>query len=123
MNKKGDVKVARLCNGSNMVCAITKRLEWNWIPYFGHNLHSAVKNAIQDDTRVTRALGICRKLISLFSHSWIKIRELIEAQQALSLPQYSLVADCAYTMGLDSVYDSSYLRTKRSNSSRFKYRP
>ena len=82
-----------------MVCAVTKRLEWNWIPCFGHNLHLAVKNAIQDDTRVTRALGVCRKLISLFSHSWVKKREFIEAQQALSLPQHSLVVDCSTRWG------------------------
>ena len=56
-------------------------------------------NAIKGDTRITRALGVCRKIVSLFSHSWIKKRELIEAQQALSLPQHSLVVDCATRWG------------------------
>ena len=46
-----------------MVCAVTKRLKCNWIPCFGHNLHLAVTNAIKEDARNTRALGVCRKLI------------------------------------------------------------
>ncbi len=41
----------------------------NWVPCFGHNLHFAVANAIREDVRDTRALGLSLKLISTFSYS------------------------------------------------------
>lgn len=58
-----------------------------------NNLHLAVGNAIKDDERVCRALGICRKLVATFSHSWKKKQEMTKAQQQMALPQLSLVTD------------------------------
>ena len=86
-------------NGRNIVCATTRRLNWNHLPCFGHNLHLAVGNSIKDDRRLDRALGVCRKIITTFSHSWKKKRDLIQAQEQLSLPNHSLVVDCATRWG------------------------
>ena len=58
-------------NGSNMVAAIT-RLGWNHLYCFGHNLNLAVTNAIKDDPRITRAVGVCKEVVQHFSHSWKK---------------------------------------------------
>ena len=86
-------------NGSNIICATTVRLMWTHLPCFGHNLHLAVVNSTKDEHRVQRALGLCRKLVSTFSHSWKKKRDLTKAQSDLGLPQHSLVTDCATRWG------------------------
>ena len=33
---------------------------------FGHNLHLGVTNAMKDDSRLSRALGVCKKIVSSF---------------------------------------------------------
>ena len=86
-------------NGSNILCATTVRLMWTQLSCFGHNLHLAVVNSIKDESRVQRCLGLCRKLVSAFSHSWKKKRDLTKAQNDLGLPQHSLVTDCPTRWG------------------------
>ena len=66
---------------------------------FGHNLHLAVTNSIKSDARVKRALGVCRKIVSTFSYSWKKKRDLAEAQQQLNLPLHLLKSDCTTRWG------------------------
>lgn len=77
-------------NGSNIMAA-TDRLDWERLSCFGHNLHLAITNSFKDDTRTTRAFGVCHKLIGSFSHSWNKRRELSKAQVTLGIPQHSLI--------------------------------
>ena len=67
-------------NASNIICATTVRLMWTHLPCFGHNLHLAIVNSTKDEPRVQRCLGLCRKLVSTFSHSWKKKRNLAKAQ-------------------------------------------
>ena len=86
-------------NGSNITCATTTTLSWMRLPCFGHCLHLAVVNSTKDDPRVQRTIGLCRKLVSTFSHSWKKKRDLTKAQSDLGLPQHSLVADCVTRWG------------------------
>ena len=59
-------------NGSNIVCATESCLGWTHLSCFGHNLHLAVQNSTKNDRKVDRALGVCKKLVSTFSHSWKK---------------------------------------------------
>ena len=59
-------------NGSNIPCAVQSHLVWPYLTCFGHNLHLAIGNSIKDDSRVQRALGVCRKTVTAFSHSWNK---------------------------------------------------
>ena len=40
---------------------------------FAHNLNLAVANALKDETRVTKAVGVCKKVLQLFTHSWNKV--------------------------------------------------
>ena len=49
----------------NMICALNTSLKWLRLPCFGHNLNLAITNSIKDDSQVARALGICRKSVSL----------------------------------------------------------
>ena len=80
-------------NGSNITKAIAD-LDWPHLPCFGHNVHLAVTNATKDDRRVSRAMGLCRKLVGSFSYSWKKKSDLRKAQIDLGLPQHSLMTVC-----------------------------
>lgn len=48
-----------------------------------------LENAMKDH-RVGRAVGVCKKVVSVFSYSLRKKRELIDAQKRLNLPEHSL---------------------------------
>ena len=85
--------------GSNIICTITIRLMWTHLLCFGHNLHLVLVNSTKDESRVQRSLGLCRKLVSTFSHSWKKKRDLTKAQSDLGVPQHSLVTDCSTCWG------------------------
>ncbi|XP_051571349.1 E3 SUMO-protein ligase ZBED1-like [Myxocyprinus asiaticus] len=54
-------------NASNMVKAAQLN-KWTRLQCFGHRLHLAIENAIKDD-RVSRAIGLCKKLVGHSSHS------------------------------------------------------
>lgn len=64
-------------------------LPWQRLSCFGHNLHLAVTNGIKGDTRVTRALSVCCKIVTHFSHGFKKKRELAQI----------LVSDCTARWG------------------------
>ncbi len=78
-------------NGTNIINA-TGRLKWLRLSCFGHNLHLAITNAIKNDHRCSRAVGVCHKVVSAFSQSWKRKREFKKAQTTLGLKQHSLVA-------------------------------
>ena len=77
-------------NGSNIVAAMRK-LNWTWLPCFGHNLYLAITNSMKGDSQITRAIDISHKIINTFSHSWKKKRDLTQLQVDLNLPSHSLV--------------------------------
>ena len=78
-------------NGSNVINA-AQCLGWLQLSCFGHNLHLAITKSLKDERRCTRALGVSRKIVSTFSASWKKKRELTKAQITLGLKQHALVA-------------------------------
>ena len=78
-------------NGSNIISA-TGILDWSRLSCFGHNLHLSITKAIKDDARCSRALGVCRKIVSSFSMSWKRKKELTKTQINLNLTQHSLIA-------------------------------
>ncbi|KAF0031713.1 hypothetical protein F2P81_016268 [Scophthalmus maximus] len=45
------------------------------------------------DSRVDRAVGVCKKVVSTFSYSWKKKSALSKAQQRLHLPPHQLVTE------------------------------
>ncbi len=85
-------------NGSNVVAA-ARRLDWVRLSCFGHNLDLAITNSLKDENRTTTALGVCRKLVGTFAHSWKKKRELAKAQVDLKIPQHSRHRLC-YQVGI-----------------------
>ncbi len=78
-------------NGANIVAAV-KQLNWPWLNCFGHNLHLAVTIAMASvKDRTARAMGLCHTLVSKFSQSWLKRRDLAKAQAELQIPQHGLI--------------------------------
>ncbi len=52
-----------------------------------------------DDNRITRAISLCKKVVSSFSYSWKKRRELAEVQIQLGLPAHQLITESATRWG------------------------
>ena len=84
-------------NGANIVAA-ARDLFWVRISCFGHNLYLAITKAF-DQTICSRAIGIAHKIVSAFSISWKRCRELSTAQVNLNLPHHSLISDCKTRWG------------------------
>ena len=78
-------------NGANIVAA-AKELKWPRLSCFGHNLHLGITKALDADRRCSRALGMARKIVSVFSCSWKRQRSLTEAQTSLNLKKHSLIS-------------------------------
>ena len=78
-------------NGANIIKA-SEELKCERLPCFGHCLNLAVTNTLKGDTRVCRALGVARKIVSSFSMSWKKRRDLTKLQLEKGLPQHNLIA-------------------------------
>ena len=51
------------------------------------------------DSRIGRAMGVCKKVVSTFSYSWKKKKELTKAQRELKLPEHSLKTECPTRWG------------------------
>ena len=71
-------------NRANIVAAV-KKMNWTWLNCFGHNLHLSVKDC------TARAMGLCHTLVGAFSQSWLKRRDLANAQAELQTPQHGLI--------------------------------
>ncbi|KAK0132046.1 Zinc finger BED domain-containing protein 1 [Merluccius polli] len=78
-------------SGANVVKAVALN-HWTRLSCFGHNLHIAIERSMRD-SRIDRAVGVCKKIVSLFSHSWKRQRALKAAQEELGLPQHKLVTE------------------------------
>jgi len=89
-------------SGANIVAA-ARQLRWNRLACFGHNLNLAITKALSGDRRCDtkalsgdrrcdRALRCVRKLVSAFSYSWKRRRELTKAQITLNIPQHHLIS-------------------------------
>ena len=62
-------------NGSNFVAAFSSILEWPRISCFSHNLDLAINKLLEMD-QIVRAKARCHSLVSIFSRSWKKSRDL-----------------------------------------------
>lgn len=52
-----------------------------------------------DDARITRAIGLCKRIVSSFSYSWKKRKEMTEVQLQLGLPSHQLITESATRWG------------------------
>ncbi|KAL7880632.1 hypothetical protein SRHO_G00028860 [Serrasalmus rhombeus] len=64
------------CITTDNIVAAVRKLGWQRLSCFGHNLHLAVTNALKTEKdRTARAGGLCRTLVTTFSQSWQKKRK------------------------------------------------
>ncbi|CAL9703629.1 unnamed protein product [Knipowitschia caucasica] len=85
-------------NGANVVKAAEVN-NWVRLQCFGHRLHLAIENAVKGDDRITRAVGLCKKLVGHFSHSWREKTALKKAQREHNLPEHALITECPTRWG------------------------
>uniref|UniRef100_A0A9J7ZG55 Uncharacterized protein n=1 Tax=Cyprinus carpio carpio TaxID=630221 RepID=A0A9J7ZG55_CYPCA len=78
-------------NGANIVKAVSLK-NWTRLQCFGHRLHLAIEGSMRDQ-RIQRAMGVCKKVVSAFSFSWKKKRELAVTQEELKLPRHKLITE------------------------------
>ncbi|KAK0135459.1 Zinc finger BED domain-containing protein 1 [Merluccius polli] len=72
-------------SGANMVRAMELN-SWIRLQCFGHRLHLAIEKSAKAPC-VDRTTSICKKVVSTFSFSWKKSRDMSKAQTELKLPQ------------------------------------
>lgn len=88
-------------NATNMKKAFesdTSAFPCYWFGCFGHNLNLAISKALKNQ-RVDTAIRACRHLVQGFSRSWKRRRELRIKQEALNIPQRSLIHDVVTRWG------------------------
>ncbi|XP_028434908.1 zinc finger BED domain-containing protein 1-like [Perca flavescens] len=78
-------------NGANIVKAVSLN-HWTRLQGFGHHLHLAIERGMKDP-RIDRAVAVCKKVVSSFSFSWKRRRDLATAQQELNLPAHQLISE------------------------------
>ncbi|KAK0140282.1 Zinc finger BED domain-containing protein 1 [Merluccius polli] len=78
-------------NGANIVKA-ARLNDWVRLQCFGHRLHLAIEKSMKD-ARIDRAVGVCKKVVSSFSFSWKKRREMAAVQRTLNLPPHQLISE------------------------------
>ncbi|XP_035984201.1 zinc finger BED domain-containing protein 1-like isoform X1 [Fundulus heteroclitus] len=85
-------------NATNNITAMELN-EWQRLQCFGHRLQLAIENALKALTpastkqAVERAVGVCKKVVSAFSNSWKRKRDLAKAQAVLGLPPHQLITE------------------------------
>ena len=59
---------------------------------FGCNCHVAITNSMKDENRISRAIGVCNRIVTVFGQSWKRLGELSKVQLEPGLPVKSLVS-------------------------------
>ena len=76
-----------------MVAAIVK-LGWTHLFCFGYNLNLVVTHSMKDEDSMTRAVGVYKKVVQHFAHSWKKEVALLrhKLQKGFLIILLSLIA-------------------------------
>lgn len=73
-----------------------------------------LENAVKKDGRIDRAIGVCKKLVSHFSHSWKASDALAKVQKELSLPSHCLISECQTRWGSRQMMISRILEQQQA---------
>lgn len=65
---------------------------------------------------VERAVGVCKKVVSTFSKSWKKKRELAKAQAVLGLPPHQLITESPTRWGSRQMMIERFLEQEKALS-------
>ncbi len=74
------------------------------------------ENAVKGDGRVTRAVGLCKKLVGYFSHTLKRKMALKKAQKEHNLQEHSLITECPTRWGLRQRRIQRVLEQQRAKS-------
>lgn len=66
------------------------------------------------DGRIDRAVGVCKKLVSHFSHSWKASDALTKVQKELNLPSHCLISECQTRWGSRQMMISRILEQQQA---------
>lgn len=78
-------------NATNMISAAAE-LGIQRVPCLGHVIHNAITHALKDD-RISALLTMCRRIVSVFSHSFKMKKAFTTIQEKHKLPRKQLVGD------------------------------
>ncbi|KAI2666742.1 E3 SUMO-protein ligase ZBED1 [Labeo rohita] len=84
-------------NATNNIRALQLN-NWTRLQCFGHRLHLAIEKGMKLP-QVDRAVGVCKKVVSAFSNTWKRRRELAVAQGELGLPVHQLITETVNRWG------------------------
>ncbi|XP_055040058.2 E3 SUMO-protein ligase ZBED1 [Misgurnus anguillicaudatus] len=101
-------------SGANIKKAIELN-NWTRLQCFGHRLHLAIETAMKDD-RIQRAVGVCKRIVSAFSYSWKKRRDLAIVQNDLGLPKHVLTTEMPTRWGSRQMMIKRVLEQERAIS-------
>ncbi|KAL6473716.1 hypothetical protein MHYP_G00172770 [Metynnis hypsauchen] len=99
-------------SGTNVIKAAELN-GWTRLQCFGHRLNSAIEK-VNQDKRVDRAVGVCKKVVAAFSFSWKKKRDLAAAQEEYNLPKHKLVRETPTRWGSRQQMVKRVLEQKRA---------
>ena len=85
-------------SAANMICACEK-FKRTRVSCFGHILHNAITTTLKKDEAITNLTTACRKIVSVFSYSFLYKRKLQKLQKELKLPDNKLVNDVSTRWG------------------------
>ncbi|XDV25933.1 hypothetical protein PO909_029757 [Leuciscus waleckii] len=101
-------------SGANIKKAIELN-NWTRLQCFGHRLHLAIERGMKDD-RIQRAVGVCKRIVSAFSYSWKKRRDLAIVQNDLGLPKHVLTTEMPTRWGSRQMMIKRVLEQERAIS-------
>ncbi|XP_059410212.1 E3 SUMO-protein ligase ZBED1-like [Carassius carassius] len=99
-------------SGTNIIKAAELN-RWTRLQCFGHRLNSAIEK-VNQDKRVDRAIGVCKKVVAAFSYSWKKKRDLAAAQEEYHLPKHKLISETPTRWGSRQQMVKRVLEQKRA---------
>ncbi|XP_030012474.1 zinc finger BED domain-containing protein 1-like [Sphaeramia orbicularis] len=108
-------------NATNNISAMELN-EWERLQCFGHRLQLAIENALKALTpastkqAVERAVGVCKKVVSTFSNSWKRKRDLAKAQAVLGLPPHQLITETPTRWGSRQMMIARFLEQEKALS-------
>ncbi|XP_077361925.1 E3 SUMO-protein ligase ZBED1-like isoform X2 [Festucalex cinctus] len=101
-------------NGENVTKAVELN-RWSRLQCFGHRLHLAIEKGLSDE-RITEAISVCKKIVSTFSSSSKKRKDLTIVQNYLGLPNHVLTVETPSRWGSRQVMIQRVLEQERAIS-------
>nr|XP_061801662.1 E3 SUMO-protein ligase ZBED1-like [Nerophis lumbriciformis] len=101
-------------NGDNIKKAVQLN-GWLGLQCFGHRLQLAIERGLKDDS-IQCAIGVCKKIVSAFSCSSKKKRDLAIVQNYLGLPNHGLTTETPTRWGSRQMMMQRVLEQERAIS-------